>query len=116
MKKRITALILALGMCLSLTAPASASATTFSNGITVSDPSKHMALSCLPTTLQRPAYPNTVGQTDPLMTRFYDFAGKEKNWPYPQSMESVFQEIVALTDSLTAGKTTDTQKAKAIFD
>lgn len=37
-------------------------------------------------------------------------------WTLDQSKESVFQEIVKLTDSLTAGKTTDTEKAKAIFD
>lgn len=114
MKKRLLSFALALVMVLALTTPVSASA--FSNGISVSDPSKHLALAYLPATLQRPAYPNTVGQTDPLLVRFTDFEAKENTWSYPQSMESVFQEIVALTDSLTAGKTTDTQKAKAIFD
>lgn len=37
-------------------------------------------------------------------------------WTLPQSKESVFLEIVGITDGLTAGKATDTEKVKAIFD
>ncbi|MDE6107581.1 MAG: leucine-rich repeat protein [Oscillospiraceae bacterium] len=110
MKKKCLALFLSLVICLALTAPAGAAKVDASNM------PGHEILSLLPATLQRPAYPNTVGQTDPLLVRYTDFEAKEKNWPYEQSLESVFQEIVDLTDSLTTGKTTDTQKVKAIFD
>lgn len=37
-------------------------------------------------------------------------------WTLPQSKENVFLEIVGLTDSLTAGKASDTEKVRAIFD
>ena len=110
MRKKLLSLFLAMGLVLSLAAPASAAR------INVSNMPGHEMLSFLPATLQRPAYPATVRQTDPLMTRFTDFAHKEETWPYEQSLESVFQEMVSLTDSLTAGKTTDTQKVKAIFE
>lgn len=60
MKKQLLSLVLALALCPGLTAPASAAKTD------VSDMSGHEMLSLLPTTLQRPAYPTTVGQTDPL--------------------------------------------------
>lgn len=112
MRKRALPLFLALVMVLSLMPAPVASAAK----IDVSGMPGHEMLSLLPATLQRPAYPATVRQTDPLMTRFTDFDHKEETWPYEQSLESVFQEMVDLTDSLTAGKTTDTQKVKAIFE
>ena len=110
MKKKLLSLFLAMGMALPLAAPAAAAK------VNVSGMPGHEMLSLLPAALQRPAYPATVRQTDPLMTRFTDFDHKEETWPYEQSLESVFQEMVDLTDSLTAGKATDTQKVKAIFE
>lgn len=37
------------------------------------------------------------------------------NWSMPQSKESVFQQIKNLVDQLTAGKNSETEKAKAIY-
>ena len=75
MRKKLLSLFLAMGLVLSLAAPASAAR------INVSNMPGHEMLSFLPATLQRPAYPATVRQTDPLMTRFTDFAHKEETWP-----------------------------------
>lgn len=102
MKKRITALALALVMALALTAPALAAR------INTSNMPGHEVLSELPDAPRRPARPATLEQAG--------FSDSHEAWTFAQSREEVFQEIVELTDSLTAGKSTDTQKIKAIYD
>lgn len=59
---------------------------------------------------------NTQAELDEAVAEQFSGGSYPVRWTLTQSKESVFQEIVKLTDSLTAGKTTDTEKAKAIFD
>ena len=104
MKKRVLSLFLALVMTLGLAAPASAAKDDRS------DLPEYEILSMLPEKLDRPARPTTLEQAD--LYSHPAGGGNLVNW----TDENTLQEIVELTDSLTAGKTTDTQKMKAIFE
>ena len=104
MKKRVLPLFLAVVMALGLAAPASAAKDDRS------DLPEYEILSMLPEKLDRPARPTTLEQAD-LYSHPAE-GGNLVNW----TDENTLQEIVELTDSLTAGKTTDTQKMKAIFE
>ena len=105
MKKRVLSLVLSLVLML----PLALTAQAVGNGITTS--AGHEVLAKLPAALQRPAQPTTLEQAVGRVGDFYPC-----DWTLSQSKESVFQEIVALTDSLTAGKATDAEKARAIYD
>ena len=102
MRKRLLSLALALVMCLGLTVPASAAK------VDVSNMPNHAVLARLPETLPRPARPTTLEQAYVHV----DNIKLGTKW----SDEGTLREITDLVDSLTAGKTTDTQKMKAIFD
>lgn len=91
MKKRITAL--ALVMALALTAPAFA--------VFIDDPTITPILDLMPANLRKPAYSATIEQA---------------SQSYTESERRVYQEIVELTESLIAGKTTDREKMYAIFE
>lgn len=104
MKKRALTLLLALAMLLSLTVPVSA----------VEAPSPgHEVLAKLPATLPKPARPTTLEQAEGRVDSSGFFA---PDWTLAQSKESVFQAIAAQTDSLIAGKSSDREKAMAIYD
>ena len=104
MRKRVLSLFLVLVMTLGLAAPASAAKDDRS------DLPEYEILSMLPEKLDRPARPTTLEQAD--LYSHPAGGGNLVNW----TDENTLQEIVELTDSLTAGKTTDTQKMKAIFE
>ena len=95
MRKKLLSLFLAMGMALSLAAPAFAA---------LSPLRRHTMLEHLPTTLQRPARPATLEQI-----RDFDHSDTENK-------ESLFREFLTFTDSLTAGKANDREKMKAIYD
>ena len=104
MRKRVLSLFLVLVMTLGLAAPASAAKDDRS------DLPEYEILSMLPEKLDRPARPTTLEQAD--LYSHPAGGGNLVKW----TDENTLQEIVELTDSLTAGKTTDTQKMKAIFE
>ena len=104
MRKRVLSLFLALVMTLGLAAPA------FAAKDDRSDLPEYEILSMLPEKLDRPARPTTLEQAD--LYSHPAGGGNLVKW----TDENTLQEIVELTDSLTAGKTTDTQKMKAIFE
>ncbi len=103
MRKKLLTLFLAVTMALSLLPPPTPALAA------VLDPERHRQLlkpilDVLPTDLRRPACPTTV---------------KEVIWSSTMEVEwddSVVQEIADLANSLTAGKSTDKEKMKAIFD
>lgn len=72
-------------------------------------------LKLLPDAPERPARPTTLEQAEGR-ARETSYIPTNTKWIFDQSKESVIEEIVTLTDSLTAGKTSDTAKVKAIFD
>ncbi len=104
MRKKFLPLILAIVMALSLAAP------VFAAKDDKSDLPEYEILSALPEKLDRPARPTTLEQGD--LYSHPAGGGNLVKW----TDENTLQEIVELTDSLTAGKTTDTQKMKAIFE
>lgn len=55
--------------------------------------------------------PQNLGQAQYCINDFYP-----EPWVPGESKESVFQQIVGLTDSLVSGKAGETEKARAIFD
>lgn len=109
MKKpaRFLSLALTLAMLLSLAVPA------FAAKVDVSQMPGHEVLTKLPETLPKPNRPTTLEQAEGRVDADGIFT---PDWVLTQSKESVFQAIVALTDSLTAGKTTDRDKIMAIYD
>ena len=104
MRKRVLSLFLVLVMTLGLAAPVSAAKDDRS------DLPEYEILSALPEKLDRPTRPTTLQQAD--LYSHPAGGGNLVKW----TDENTLQEIVELTDSLTAGKTTDTQKMKAIFE
>ena len=103
MKQSVLPLFLAVVMALSLLPTAALAAK-----VDVSNMPKHAVLARLPETLPRPARPTTLEQAYVHI----DNVKLGDKW----SDEGTLREITELVDSLTAGKRTDTQKMKAIFD
>lgn len=108
MKRTAMSMLLILAVLFSLTVPALAAG----NGVPVTK--GHEVLAKLPAALQKPARPVTLEQAENRVNsgQWYD----PPEWDLTPGKEETFREIVTLTGSLTAGKTTDAEKGKAIFD
>lgn len=102
MKKRVLSLILALVLCVGLL-PMVVSA-------------EYAESSDLADSLM-PDDPGAPVMTDVTQTRFWFRIEEDKfPWPYSKTQEEYYSELVELTNNLTRGKSSETAKAKAIFD
>lgn len=108
-RKRILSLVLALVMLLCLNVPAPVFAEESGYGYSVlSSQEMYNWLS-----MQRGSAirPQNLWQAEHCINDFYP-----AEWVLGESKESVFYQIVGLTDSLVSGKTSDLEKARAIYD
>lgn len=108
-RKRILSLVLALVMLLCLNVPAPVFAEESDYGyLVLSSQEMYNWLS-----MQRGSAirPQNLWQAEHCINDFYP-----AEWVLAESKESVFWQIVALTDSLVSGKASDLEKARAIYD
>lgn len=111
MKKRLLSLALTLVMVLSLVLAAVPTASAESEDLT-----NQQMIDLIPTSLTA-IQPTTVERAK-FLTGQGDSNGvyNYENWEFEKSLDTVFQEIIAQTNALIAGKSSDTEKAKAIFN
>lgn len=99
MKKRVLSLILALVLCVGLLPMAASAAKETTNARQV--------------VAKMPDNPGVPVFVDVTKSSFWP---QESSWKYPVSIEEVYSQIEEVTLGLIKGKSSDTEKAKAIFD